>query len=105
MMACGSFARDVLNRNLRRCSCVSGEKEYKRDSEACIEISSSLATASFFFAEERKCGAESTSPYWTEDAREKEKRPAFDNQERRGETNHNILYIEDRKENRKKMDG
>lgn len=104
MMACGSFARDVLNRNLRRCSCVSGEKEYKRDSEAYIEISSSLATASFF-AEERKCGAESTSPYWTEDVREKEKRPAFGNQKRKEERNHNILYIEDRKENRKKMDG
>ena len=47
MMACGSFALDVPNRNLRRCSFVSGEKEYKRDSEACIGISSLLTTAFF----------------------------------------------------------
>ena len=33
MMACGSLAREVPKRNLRSFSLVSGEKEYRRDSD------------------------------------------------------------------------
>lgn len=105
MMACGSFALDVPNRNLRRCSFVSGEKEYKRDSEACIRISSSLTTAFFFFFSQKSTIAGQKAPHHIglEMSEKKKKRPALDIQKRAEERNHNISFI--RQKGEQKEDG